>query len=232
MTRRRSCTPCIRAKTRCSLVSSTSSEVCNRCIDRGIRCDYIKQVEASGEAGRDGAVATNDLASSSVQDDEIQGCTLSSVILGSNDRIGEQQIDTYVQSVPNAIPPALLEDPAWDFSLAETGIPEMESNIVENHENAINSGTISEESSKALVQHPPLSIWSSVLSSSSPFRPRVFTTPGQAQLAPLAMRILRSYPIMLQKNILPPFISPLLHSWTKADSSMSHQVSMSLFYFH
>lgn len=71
-----------------------------------------------------------------------------------------------------------------------------------------------------------LAPWMLQSSNSSLFTPRAFTKPSQAALAPLAMRILRSYPFMISRQgILPPFVSPNAYSRAELGNGIPQKVS-------
>ncbi|KAH8885723.1 hypothetical protein GQ53DRAFT_877150 [Thozetella sp. PMI_491] len=69
--------------------------------------------------------------------------------------------------------------------------------------------------------------WSPPFSGPPSFNQRSFTKCSQAVLVSLAMQILRSYPHMIvQKGMLPPFISPIQYSWTETGQGPPQQASL------
>lgn len=226
--RKRSCVPCVRAKTRCTWPADTSLDACVRCNRRGVTCEYDAVVRRHGALSQGDSCPTSvvvtpdERQSLPIQEDPTtstlpQGLTHASNLQAS---IATQaHRDTSI-----AAPFSLQLDGNWDTGLREVNMPGFRSPEL--------LGSQDIDCMKAwgmiIPGASPLALWPRHLPSPSLFNPRAFTKPEQVPLVSLAMRILRSYPYMIvPKGMLPPFLSPRPYSCAEAARGPSQKVGCS-----
>ena len=231
-TRRRACTACVHAKTRCTWSTNTGLVTCSRCHERGITCEYDTAAgeNASPEHGK--SHAASGIVSHDAISSELQQHTASSA---SNKAFefpfispGAGLTDTYqsTEALLTNLPNSNWEDDigqleslasdielvgAWDFRSASSPPNE----------------AFNEASNTPKLRISPSIPRSLDSFGSISFRLRTFGRTSQAPMANLLVRTLRSYSFkILGKETLPPFLSPFLYSWAELGEGPHQQVSI------
>lgn len=220
--RRRSCTACVRAKTRCTGLVNSSLKICIRCNERGTKCDY-------DTASRPDLVSGQDYISRrSSRDTGIQRSTTSSIVNGGFDLTEDWPVSMHVQKYQD-LPSTFdtLLDNNWDANLGDLDTLDLENQVTVGNQ-AIDPvpSTMSTLSDTLVTGISSLEPKTFQFSSPYPFNFRTVAKPSHIPLVSLATRILRSYPFMiLQDGALPPFLSPQMYAWARAGTGPQQQVS-------
>lgn len=236
MSRRRSCTACVKAKTRCiEPADSEPGEACVRCSKRSKQCDLGIAVSVTRrprkQASREATHQAKSDGQEITKDDSTRSSTVSALIKrSSNADADSSQLSIAPRANPDSI--ASLPLPAVDDiwkpdSLSDTNILNLE-NTDPIGDLALDSFMGGFSGGNPDVMASPSSL-TSFLNFDLPVVPlfdrRVFNKPSQGPLVSLIMRILRSYPyMMLRKASLPPFVHPLVFSWAEAGVGHPQQV--------
>ncbi|KAI1372668.1 hypothetical protein F4677DRAFT_245232 [Hypoxylon crocopeplum] len=225
--RKRSCVACARAKTRCTWPADASLGGCNRCNKRGDRCEYdaVIRRQGQGDASFTSGISTTTLDGG--QDLPIQESSTALTLAPEFEHLLQLSAPTRTHRdiSMGASPFRLLVDRNWRTNVGEIDTPRFEQGrLVQDLD--INS------TSWIPAKAPGVPIIGMCLSAPSPiplpspslFNTRAFTRPDHVALVSLALRILRSYPsMMVQKGVLPPFMSPRLCASTEAGLGPSQQ---------
>ncbi|EFX06296.1 hypothetical protein CMQ_6617 [Grosmannia clavigera kw1407] len=205
--RRRSCTTCIRAKTRCIRPSDAGNAACVRCAVRGIECDL--------------STASSPPQPAEVPDETAFG-TVSSV---AEQLVGAMTLSRYHGHIAafgtietSSVPPVSFDTGG---SAGGNHYPLGLNPISQYPVVEIDAG----QPGTASHSEVQLSTWNCLASNTPPFGRRTFLQPHKGPLAALAVQIICSYPTMLLRKVaLPPFMSPVMFEWARSGSTLRLQV--------
>ncbi|KAI0487805.1 hypothetical protein F4859DRAFT_270026 [Xylaria cf. heliscus] len=215
--RRRSCTACVRAKARCIWPADSSIDACTRCNKRNVACEYdaaVARRKLGNQTGKDAASATNVATPvQEVPNADIQESSNTALVSTRNPSQNETTVFDpdnasylYVKSTANRTLDNLLislEDIGLDIeAVPYQGISSM-------------SFTCTKFIYLSTSRSRPPAPWNYLSLNTPLFTPRAFTRRDHVVLVSLAMRILRSYPMMTTKGSLPPFVNPSSYSWAQ-----------------
>ncbi|KAI0975943.1 hypothetical protein F4678DRAFT_419131 [Xylaria arbuscula] len=202
--RKKSCVACVRAKARCVRRSEANRGGCLRCNKRGDICEYDTTVirrTMPEEACEENNPPTNIEGNLSSNVQEV-GTILASA------RVPPQDESTFFGAsnqtyADMGIATDLIFLNSLDITLDELGF-EVENVPVEGSKSmSVACSAIAKLSSTATSPPPP---WAYRLPNTPLFSVRTFMRPDHVALQTIAMRILKSYPSMVAKGTLPPFI--------------------------
>ncbi|KAI1295183.1 hypothetical protein F5Y03DRAFT_410642 [Xylaria venustula] len=202
--RKKSCVACVRAKTRCVWRSEAGQSDCVRCNKRNVICEYDTTVmrttvpEIAFEESSSATIIQHDLS------DAVLGTstTLASTRTPPDDEamffsaFNQTSIDLGI-----ATDLTFLDSPS--FTLDDLGFEIEELPVEVTKSMSVACSTIAKLSSTTTSPPPP---WAYQLPNTPLFSVRTFTRPDHLALQTIAMRILKSYPSMVAKGTLPPFI--------------------------
>ena len=226
--RRRACTACMHAKTRCTWSTNTSLVTCSRCHEREITCEYdtaprINVLQEHGKSDTASGTVSHDVISSDLQ--QHTAFSASNKAFEFPFILPEAGLTDMYQSTEVLL--ATLPNSNWEDDVGQLESLASDIELVRAWNFKPASSPPNEASDTLKLGHYPYIPRSLDSFGSNSFGLRNFSKPSQAPMASLLIRTLRSYTFkILGKDTLPPFLSPLLYSWAELGEDPRQQVSI------